>query len=154
LLEKADRLFRNDDNGVWTEILQNSRRAGATIVDISIEQTTPETCIVTVQDNGHGIVDFQQLLTLGSSGWDEKTESREDPAGMGFFSLCRSEVEVSSGSRYAKLAPAVFLGKEQACVEHVNPPVEGTRIRFTRSSTKDALSGALRRETEFYPVEV
>lgn len=58
LLKKADRLFRNDDNGVWTEILQNSRRAGATIVAVSIEQTTQHSCIVTVLDNGHGVPGF------------------------------------------------------------------------------------------------
>jgi hypothetical protein len=29
ILEKADHLFRNDDAGVWIELLQNARRAGA-----------------------------------------------------------------------------------------------------------------------------
>ncbi len=33
MLEKADRLFRNDDDGIWIELLQNARRAGAAAVD-------------------------------------------------------------------------------------------------------------------------
>src|SRR5690242_1541582 len=36
-LSKADRLFRNDDLGIFDEILQNSRRAGATLVTVSID---------------------------------------------------------------------------------------------------------------------
>ena len=41
LLDKADRLFRNDDAGIWTEILQNARRAGATSVDLTIKPGEP-----------------------------------------------------------------------------------------------------------------
>ncbi len=29
LLDKADCFFKNDDDGVWIELLQNARRAGA-----------------------------------------------------------------------------------------------------------------------------
>lgn len=153
-LEKADRLFRNNDMGMWTEILQNSRRAGAQRVEISVEQITAGTCIITVQDDGRGILDFQQLLTLGSSGWDDQTEAKEDPAGMGFFSLCRSAVEVLSGTRYVSISPAVFLGKEKALILELDQPVHGTLVRFTRDSTEEALTASLRRATEFYPVEV
>ena len=41
-LEKADRLFRNDDAGVWIELLQNARRASATRVNISFEESGAE----------------------------------------------------------------------------------------------------------------
>lgn len=154
VLGKADRLFRNDDTGVWSEILQNARRAGATLVEISIEQVEPEECFITVQDNGSGIANFQQLLTLGESGWDEITETREDPAGMGFFSLCRSEIQVSSGSRRVTISPSVFLGKERAQVQELDPPIAGTRIRFSRVSSKDKLTRALHESAEFCPIEV
>src|SRR4051794_14947598 len=88
LLDKADRLFRNDDAGIWTEILQNARRAGATSIDLTIKpgESADDHCVVTVQDDGHGIEDFQSLLTLGTSDWSAETQSAEDPAGMGFFS--------------------------------------------------------------------
>ncbi len=156
MLEKADRLFRNDDDGIWIEILQNARRAGATVIDISITeaQATSGQCEITVQDDGRGIDDFQSLLTLGESGWNVETQIREDPAGMGFFSLCRSEVEVHSGRRFVRITPSVFLGKGEAQVETSPALVCGTRLRFTRTSTREALTGALERVTEFYPLEV
>lgn len=61
LLDKADRLFRKDDAGIWTEILQNARRAGATSVDVTVQPggTTENHCVITVHDNGHGIEDFR-----------------------------------------------------------------------------------------------
>ena len=35
ILSKADRLFRNDDRGIFTELLQNARMAGATRVEVT-----------------------------------------------------------------------------------------------------------------------
>jgi histidine kinase/DNA gyrase B/HSP90-like ATPase len=91
ILAKADRLFRNDDAGVWVELLQNARRASAARVDVSIDesQSRPGTGTITIHDNGLGISDFQALLGLGGSGWEGETQIKEDPAGMGFFALCR-----------------------------------------------------------------
>jgi hypothetical protein len=156
ILEKADRLFKNDDAGVWIELLQNARRAGATKVNVSIEESGSESrsCSVTIEDNGTGIEDFQNLLSLGASGWNESTQAKEDPAGMGFFSLCRSEARVQSGDQWVTLSPAVFLGKNAAQVQQTSECVQGTRIRFARESTKAALRGALERVAEFCPVAV
>jgi hypothetical protein len=155
MLEKADRLFRNDDDGVWIELLQNARRAGAIAVNITIEaaEANASPCTVTIQDDGGGIENFQSLVTLGKSDWSAATETREDPAGMGFFSLCRSEVEVHSGTQRVTISPSVFLGKSEAQVERA-PFVRGTRIRFARESTKLALVAALERVSEFCPLEV
>lgn len=155
MLEKADRLFRNDDDGVWIELLQNARRAGASSVDVTIEEPQPNaaSCLITFQDDGTGVDNFQSLLTLGASDWSVETEVSEDPAGMGFFALCRSEVEVHSGTRLVNISPSVFLGKGEAQVERA-AFVRGTRIRFERASTKSALVGALERVTEFYPLVV
>jgi hypothetical protein len=156
ILEKADRLFRNDDAGVWIELLQNARRAGATRANISFEESASESgvCKVTIQDNGTGIEDFQNLLSLGASGWNEETQTREDPAGMGFFSLCRSEVNVQSGTQSVTISPAVFLGKDAAQVQETSEYVQGTQIQFTRESTKGALLTALENVAEFCPVAV
>ena len=153
VLDKVDRLFRNDDQSTWVEILQNARRAGATRVDVEI-QKEGDHCLVTVHDDGSGIEDFQGLLTLGNSGWSEETQQREDPAGMGFFALCRSEVEVQSGNHRVKLSPEVFLGKSEAEVQPNDIYVRGTRIQFTRASSKEALTYALERVSEFCPVEI
>jgi hypothetical protein len=115
ILDKAERLFRNDDAGIWTEILQNARRAGASAIDVWIEEAQPGCCIVTVHDDGRGIGNFQDLLTLGKSGWNTETQVTEDPAGMGFFALCRSEVKL-----YQPSAPQCFttLG---ACIGGAPP---------------------------------
>jgi hypothetical protein len=156
LLDKADRLFRNDDEGIWIEVLQNARRAGALSVGISIEEHSPnaDSCTVTVEDNGEGIRDFQALVTLGNSRWKEETQVNEDPAGMGFYSLCHSDVEVHSSDKYVRISRAVFLGKAEAQIEERDETVQGTRLRFQRPSTRRALVAALERVTEFLPMEV
>jgi hypothetical protein len=89
LLAKADRLFRNDDDSDWIELLQNARRAAATKVDITIEQPQAgvDCCVVTIQDNGGGIANFQDLLTLGSSGWTTDTQAKEDNSRNGILCL-------------------------------------------------------------------
>ena len=94
LLSKANRLFTGTLDGRIIEILQNARRAGATEVTI-----TNEGGLVAVRDNGKGIDDFEKLLDLGGSGWDEKMEAGEDPAGVGLFSLAPREVTIISGNR-------------------------------------------------------
>lgn len=155
LLEKADRLFTNDDESVFVELIQNARRAGATCIEVAVEENESEQgCTVTIRDNGEGIADFQDLLTLGGSGWSNDTQAKEDPAGMGFFSLCRSEVEVTSRQQRAKITPAVFSGKAVAEVQQTAEFVAGTRIVFTRTSGKEALTSALNRATEFCPITV
>lgn len=154
MLEKADRLFRNDDDGIWTELLQNARRADASSIDITIEEPKANgPCLVTIHDDGGGIDNFQSLLTLGASDWSAETERAEDPAGMGFFSLCRAEVEVHSGIRRVRISPSVFLGKSEAQVERA-AFIHGTRIRFARKSSKSALVAAIERVTEFCPLRV
>ena len=65
MLNLADRLFRNDDQGIFVELLQNSRRAGATRVEVSILPVPDsDQCEVTFHDNGSGIEDFSKLLAL------------------------------------------------------------------------------------------
>src|SRR5579859_977807 len=156
LLAKADRLFLNDDRGIFVELLQNARRANATTVHVSIEEIPGDSgsARITILDNGRGIEDFQSLLTLGGSDWSSLTQQKEDPAGMGFFSLCRSEVEVHSGFQSVRISPAVFLGQAEASVEPAEQFVPGARISFTRSSTSIALIAALERVAEFCPLEV
>ena len=156
ILDKADRLFPNDDASIWTELLQNARRAGATVLEISVEELTPASgpCRIVVHDNGRGIENFQSLLTLGSSEWEVETQVREDPAGMGFFSLCRSEVQVHSGNRSVWITPNIFMGKGEAHVTHDSEFIAGTRLSFVRESTKDTLVTALKKVSEFCPLEV
>ena len=124
LLTKASRLFTGTLDGRIIEILQNARRAGATEIRISNKEE-----IVTVQDNGSGIEDFQKLLDLGGSGWDEQLEAGEDPAGVGLFSLSPREVEIVSGNRKTVIDKDGWTGKPVE-VTGTAESVNGTILKF------------------------
>ncbi len=117
LLSKATRLFTGAVEGRIIEILQNARRAGATEVRIINSDGQ-----VTVRDNGRGIEDFAALLDLGKSGWDDRTEYAEDPAGVGVFCLAPREVTIASGDRRVTIkdkgwirAPVEVLAADRLC---------------------------------------
>ena len=56
---------------------------------------------VQVHDNGHGVADFQKLLSLHESGWDAATHDEEQPFGIGFskclYSATRCVVTLEPG---------------------------------------------------------
>ncbi|MDI1296149.1 MAG: ATP-binding protein, partial [bacterium] len=100
LITRVTRLFNGTIQDVLNELLQNSRRAGATGVTLEL-QGSDGAPILVVTDDGSGIDDPAALLTLGYSGWDDAVAHREDPAGMGMFSLAGRQVEIRSWSRRA-----------------------------------------------------
>lgn len=79
------RLFRSntfvDPYAFIREAVQNAQRAKATELSV----TTTQGGLV-IQDNGPGMSNIEDLLTINRSGWDEKTVSEEEPFGIGFFS--------------------------------------------------------------------
>ncbi len=62
------------------ELLQNSRRAGATLIKIDV---TDEAVVFT--DNGCGIDDPSILLSIAKSGWEDPIQKNEAPYGAGFL---------------------------------------------------------------------
>ena len=124
LLSKASRLFTGTLEGRVIEVLQNSRRAGATRVDI-----TSKDGFVTVRDNGSGIDDFSKLLSLGDSDWDEAMESSEDPAGVGVFCLAPREVTICSGNRKVCITEKAWTGEPVRVQENCDL-VQGTILIF------------------------
>jgi len=98
-------LFTGRLEGRIIEILQNSRRAGATEVIIANRDG-----YVTVCDNGRGIDDFSKLLDLGGSGWEDGLEVSEDPAGVGVFCLAPREVVIRSGGKEVTIAGDGWTG--------------------------------------------
>ena len=105
-MSKADRLFTGTLDGRIIEILQNARRAGATEVTI-----TNKKGLVTVRDNGSGIDDFQKLLDLGDSDWDQAMEEAEDPAGVGVFCLAPRKVTICSKQKRIVIGRDGWTGK-------------------------------------------
>lgn len=66
------------------ELMQNARRAGATQVDFELDA---EHRTLIVRDDGCGIEDFQNVIALCDSGWNEQIQLTDKPFGMGLFSL-------------------------------------------------------------------
>ncbi|MGB3798123.1 MAG: ATP-binding protein [Alteraurantiacibacter sp.] len=94
-ITKVTRLFNGSIDDIVNELLQNARRAGATAVVIS--HTKADTGIyLTIADDGTGVADPARMLALGDSGWNSAIAAREDPAGMGVFSLTGKDVTVTS----------------------------------------------------------
>ena len=124
LLTKASRLFTGTLEGRIIEILQNSRRAGATHVNIINKDG-----FITVCDNGSGIDDFSKLLHLGDSDWDDAMEQSEDPAGVGVFCLAPRELTIFSGSRKVCITESAWTGQPVEVVQN-GDSVKGTILMF------------------------
>jgi len=124
LLTKASRLFTGTLDGRIIEILQNSRRAGATHVNIINKDG-----FITVCDNGGGIDDFSKLLHLGDSDWDDAMEKSEDPAGVGVFCLAPREVTICSGNRKVCITEKAWTGEPVEVVQN-GESIKGTILVF------------------------
>ncbi len=176
-VKRVTRIYAATLADIFTETLQNSRRAGATRVRIAVAATaarpdetatgTGETpLLVTVADDGAGIADPAVLLSFGENGWDDATVRREDAAGFGFASLARRNCAVSSRPRSPNtqmspgwrvtLAPEHFLGEADAeiCADEEAPFPHGTAISFQASESAAAIRNAAENAARHYPLPV
>ncbi len=167
-----DRVTRFFDAGLaqaFTELIQNSRRSGATRIAVTAEVVNddqPSAAIrVTVSDDGDGIADPTVLLSFGESGWDQDTAQREDPAGMGVYALSKRGCTVSSRARgplldlapgwRVALTPDCFLGKQEAAVVEGDAPwPHGTAISFMAHESLPTIEGALADAARYCPLPV
>ena len=166
-IRRVTRTFAATLTEAFTEILQNSRRAGATRVRVAVSGSGGN-LEVSVTDDGAGIADPGVLLSFGENGWSEDLVHREDAAGMGMLSLARRGCTVSSRPRAANgepapgwrvaLQPAHFLGEAAAAVhpDDTAPWPGGTAVAFEAYETEDA--DAIRKAVEtaawHYPLPV
>lgn len=111
LLGRVTRIFNNSVSDVLSELLQNSRRAGAGRVYVDVAEAHGRSILV-IRDDGSGIDDPAKILTLGDSGWNEGIAHREDPAGMGVFSLAGRHVEIRSRSTAVDIGWGVVIPPE------------------------------------------
>lgn len=128
LIKNLSRAFSNAFSVVM-ELLQNGRRAGATQIIIKTE------CVdglhnLSVWDNGSGVENFQALLTVAESGWDEAIVRSEHAYGMGFLSALFAAKKVICYSKGRKLVldTASMLSMNDAHVEDSNELESGTRV--------------------------
>ena len=176
-VKRVTRIYAATAAEILAEILQNSRRAGATRVSISvaapvarqgeIAAATGDTPLtVTVSDDGAGIADPAVLLSFGQNGWDDALVRREDAAGFGFASLARRNCAVSSrphsphgeilpGWRVA-LSPGHFLGEVDAEVlaDEEAPYPRGTAISFQATEAIAAIRNVVDNVARHYPLPV
>src|SRR5262245_725067 len=86
------RAFTGDVNEILSECIQNSARAGAQNIQI----TTDDRGFI-YQDDGRGLrdeSDFEDLVILGESGWDQHIEESQMPLGLGIHCLlAHDEIE-------------------------------------------------------------
>ena len=159
---------------IFTELLQNARRADAARVRISVERANVENTgpaaetqfNVTVADDGAGIADPAVLLSFGENGWSDELVRREDAAGFGFASLARRGCAVSSRPRTpdgqtlpgwkVELASAHFLGETDAevCADDAAPYPHGTAISFVATEALTAIRNAAENAARHYPLPV
>ena len=158
---------------IFTELLQNARRAGATGIHIAVECAADDTgeprepaFAVTLSDDGAGIADPAVLVSFGENGWSDELVRREDAAGFGFASLARRGCTVSSRPQTrdgaitpgwtVELAPAHFLGEADAEVraDGKSPFPYGTAISFEAAESMAAIRNAAENAARHYPLPV
>ena len=159
-LHRVTRMYTARLADVFTEALQNSRRAGATRLIVTIEEAAGAQA-VTITDDGAGIADPAVLLSFGENGWSEELVRREDAAGMGFLSLARRGCTVASrtpsGAGWrVELTPAHFRGEAEATIvpDEEAPRPYGTAVRFRTEENREVIRRALENAVRHYPLPV
>ena len=175
-LKRVTKFWASRPIEIFTEALQNSRRAGATRVRVTVETLAkpagraPEPSelrlAVTVTDDGVGIEDPAVLLSFGENGWTDEMVAREDAAGMGILSLAHCGCRISSRPRTSDgqagqgwsvdLLPEHFTGHSDALVQcdDTAPYPSGTAVRFEAAESADMIRAALASAARHYPLAV
>ena len=161
-IDRVSRFFNATLDDIFVELLQNARRASATRIRVSTSLLSEGRWTVTVADDGAGIADPAILLSFAESAWSTQTGSREDPAGIGFYSLARRGCAVASRplakipAWSARICPDAFLGKADALVrpDDTAPSPHGTAISFVTDRNPDCVESTLAAATRHFPLPV
>ena len=145
--------FTNKTN-VFSELMQNSRRAQATQVNFNF---CSETKTLQVVDDGCGIDSIETLLTVAESGWDAELIAIEHAYGMGFLSAlfaCRHISIISKSGSIAVDTDAV-LDFKPVTITPVNDWNGVTTITLHDVDlAADQIVGVLRRCARGFPIPV
>ncbi len=135
-----------------SELLQNARRAGAMQIDVAYDADTK---ILSVQDDGHGVEDFQKLLSFHESGWDAEAQAGEHPFGVGFSKCLYAAARciVTSRNLRADIDTQAALAKAFIEVETIAEAIAGTRVELHGVDLPD-LGGRIKVLSQGFPVIV
>jgi hypothetical protein len=158
-ITKVTRLFNGTPGDILNELLQNARRAGASRITIDYAELDGMTHVA-VSDDGCGIEDPARFLALGSSGWNQEIAQREDPAGMGVFSLAGRTILVTSRHASHKTAWSLtvpsygWTGDVALELEEAARDI-GTTISFVLpDTTAHYIERSVTRAAEFFALPV
>ncbi|MDT0576388.1 hypothetical protein RM533_09330 [Croceicoccus sp. F390] len=156
---KVTRLFNGSLSDILNELLQNARRAGASVANVTAMHQE-DGLRITIDDDGCGIDDPARVLALGASRWDSAVANGEDPAGMGVFSLAgkatviESRPSSSSNAWRIEIAPDAWTGDVDIVVDRSNRTT-GTSVSFVvPDGDEGTAENALREAVQFFPVPV
>ena len=155
---KATRFFSGTIVDIINETFQNARRAGATLIQVELDESR-KPAILSIRDNGRGIADPIDFVTLGQSSWEAGTYD-EDPAGMGAFSLSSSTSTITSRTQStdgwrATITPDAWQAKADIAVENAPEADIGTTIELEMTIEWTLrVDHAVRNAARYCPVHV
>ena len=136
------------------ELMQNARRSGAT--RISFVFNGDNSLVVT--DNGSGIADFEKLISIAESDWNETIMDEEKPYGIGFLSVAFAAQQISvfsNGKSLRFTSDDLVKQKEIIVVSGRELPPEGTIIALEGCKFQsNEIEKALTRLSKGFPIEV
>ena len=134
-VEKVTRFFNASLSDILLELFQNSRRAGATRVDVTTRDgSAPGRTLVIVSDDGAGIEKPDTVLAFGESAWPDPAAANDDPAGMGLYALAGREFTIQSTTGDARDAPW-FMKIEPANFDDGRPATVQPAAPFSKPGT-------------------
>lgn len=141
---------------VLSEAMQNARRAGASFVRVRYLDEDA----ISIEDNGKGISDLADFLTLAGSGWDEDVIEREGAFGMGSFSMlyyCERIIVESNGLGFEADTADILQHKPVTLFE--SKVTNGTKIQLFGYEISDENNASrieleLRRLALAFPISV
>lgn len=137
------------------ELLQNSRRAGAT--EVSIDTLGNK---VTFTDNGSGITDFNKLLTIADSGYTEEVIEEEHPFGIGFLAAMfkAKEITIRSNNKLLIMDTEKVLAGENVQLTDADEVTDKTVITLyfenEKAMTEAVVCTDMSRLLTYFPIDV
>lgn len=139
---------------IFTEILQDAQRAGATQVEVSTAAGNDGVTVITVIGSGYGIFQVGLNLQLGFPEWLANIVEEEYPDGYGLFCLTNSDYTIESSGYQVTISPEA--SNEEITILPVSHcrPYRYTKITFNYTEfDNEECEAALKEACLYYPVQ-